>query len=70
MTAFTLTSPLPAAPRVGFGRLVRIARGWTDRRATRHALRHLDGNLMRDVGLIPPAADPGIELLRKARVSW
>jgi len=70
MTAFAITSTLPSAPRVGFGRLAQFARDWNGRRVTRREITRLDAHLLRDIGLIPRPADPGVELLRKAQVSW
>ena len=70
MTAFALTSTLPAAPRAGFGRVAQIARDWNDRRITRREIARLDAHLLRDIGVDPRPVDPGIELMRKARIAW
>lgn len=70
MAAFAISSPLPAAPRAGFGRWAQTLTEWNERRVTRRALSRLDAHLLRDIGVTPPRADPGVELLRKARVSW
>ena len=69
MTTFALPY-VPAAPRVGFGRIVMAARNYYDKRRTRLALRHLDEHLMRDIGLTPPAKDPVDAVLRRVSVQW
>lgn len=69
MTSFALPS-VPAAPRVGVGRLARIYHDWNLRRRTRTELARLDAHLLRDIGLTPLPSDPGVELLRSAQVTW
>jgi uncharacterized protein YjiS (DUF1127 family) len=46
---------VPAAPRP-FRRLVRLVLGWHERARQRRALRQLDDDMRRDVGLCPDAA--------------
>lgn len=70
MTAFAIPSPVPAAPRVGFGRLAQFARDAYDRHRTRLALRHLDDHLMRDIGLAPREKDPVLKLLKAQQAQW
>ena len=73
MTSIALPS-VPAAPRVGVGRLARIYHDWNLRRRTRTELARLDAHLLRDIGIdrsdIPRFVDPGVELLRSAQVTW
>ncbi|MCG6882778.1 MAG: DUF1127 domain-containing protein [Silicimonas sp.] len=69
MTTFAIPS-VPAAPRVGFGRIIEAARTFNDQRRTRRALSRLDAHLMRDIGLTPPVEDPVDAILRKASVQW
>lgn len=70
MNAFAITAPLPAAPRAGIGRLAQFAIDWNDRRVTRREIARLDPHLLRDIGMTPRPVDPGVELLKKAQVTW
>ena len=70
MTAYVITSPAPVAPRAGFGWQGRTVHDWNKRRITRREIARLDAHLLCDIGITPPPADPGVELLRKAQVSW
>lgn len=69
MTTYTIPS-VPAAPRVGFGRIVNFARALRMRLRTDHALNSLDDHLMRDIGLPPRENDAHVNLLRLGRGPW
>ncbi|MBF9033218.1 DUF1127 domain-containing protein [Rhodobacterales bacterium HKCCE2091] len=65
MTYATSIPSVPAASRVGFGRLVAAWRAyveWRGYRRTVRALRPLDAHIMRDIGLEPISAPPRIDI--------
>ncbi len=69
MNTYAIPS-VPAAPRTGFGRIVKAAKAYRARLRTEQALNVLDDHLMRDIGLPPREIDAHINLLRRARGFW
>lgn len=61
---------VPAAPRAGFGRIMKAANAYRMRFRTNRALSHLDDHLLRDIGLPPRENDAHVSLLRLARGPW
>jgi len=51
-----LDRPLPPLSRLAFAVALTVFT-WENRRRTRHALKRLDGHILRDIGLDPHAAE-------------